>query len=128
MPGRLLSVHHVALPFPGTPESVDQAHRFYSTALGLEELEVPDVLAGSVLWFAIGDQELHLFAEPSGVAMNDQTRPHPCFETGDLAAFRVHLEGAGVETIEGNPVIEGRPRFFVLDPFGNALEFIQLPL
>ena len=125
MPGRLLGLHHVALPFPGDPESVEQARRFYGGMLGLQELAVPEVLGDVVLWFRIGDQELHLFAEPSGVTLNAQTRRHPCFETGDLAALRDHLEEDGMTTIDANPVIEGRPRFFVVDPFGNALELIQ---
>jgi catechol 2,3-dioxygenase-like lactoylglutathione lyase family enzyme len=122
---KLLRLQHVALPFPGTDESMDQARRFYSGTLGLEELDVPGPLVGSVLWFAVGDQELHLFAEASGVDVNDQTHTHPCFEVADVGATRSQLELNGLVTIDGNPNIEGRPRFFALDPFGNALEFVE---
>jgi catechol 2,3-dioxygenase-like lactoylglutathione lyase family enzyme len=126
MSGGLIRIQHVAMPFPGTDESVAAARGFYSGLLGLEELTVPEALAGSVLWLAVGDQELHLFAEQSAVGGNDQTRRHPCFEVAHLGAFRDGLEQSGVKTIDGNPAIAGRPRFFVIDPFGNALEFIQL--
>ena len=94
--------------------------------LGLKELGVPESLEGSVLWFAVGDQELHLFAEPPGVDANNQTHRHPCFQVADVRAARAEFERNGFRTIDGNPVIKGRPRFFLLDPFGNALEFVEI--
>jgi catechol 2,3-dioxygenase-like lactoylglutathione lyase family enzyme len=120
----VLRLHHVALPFPGTTESVTIARQFYGTVLGLEERPVPPSLPG-VLWFAAGDQELHLFAEPSGVAANGESRRHPCFEVNDLAALRVLLDEAGIAVMQDGPGIPGRRRFFVRDPFGNAIEFVE---
>jgi catechol 2,3-dioxygenase-like lactoylglutathione lyase family enzyme len=124
--GRFQGIQHVALPFPGSAQSVEDARRFYGSTLGLAELPVPEELAGSVLWFAIADQELHLFAEPSGVAANSESRRHLCLEVDDLARCRSELGSAGLETIAGEPAIPGRPRFFVIDPFGNAIEFVEL--
>jgi hypothetical protein len=92
----------------------------------MAELHVPDALAGSVIWFAIADQELHLFAEPSGVAANGESRRHLCIQVDDLARCRSELDMAGVDTIIGEPPIPGRPRFFAIDPFGNAIEFLEL--
>ena len=125
-PAGLLRLHHVALPFPGTAEAADDARRFYTDVLGLGELPVPEILAADVIWFAAGDQEVHLYAEPSGVSVNRESTRHPCFRVADLSAVRERLAGLGVETIDGLPEVPGRPRFFVRDPFGNALEFLEL--
>lgn len=116
----------MALPFPGTPDSISEARRFYGTLLGLAELEVPPLLGSEVLWFAAGEGEVHLFGEPSGVAVNVQSRRHPCLEVDDLNSYRGRVEAAGAETITAEPVIPGRPRFFVRDPFGNAIEFVEI--
>lgn len=124
--GRILGLQHVALPFPGTPGSLAEARHFYGQLLRLEERPVPAEFGASVLWFAIGEQELHLFAEPSGVAANSASRRHPCLQVKDLAALRVTLEESGLETISGDPILPGRPRFFVVDPFGNAVEFVEI--
>jgi catechol 2,3-dioxygenase-like lactoylglutathione lyase family enzyme len=126
--GRNLSVRrlqHVSLPVPGDDEALAVARGFYSEVLGLEEILRPPVFPGSGIWYAIGDQELHLFSEPSGVAANTQSRRHPCFEVEDVDALRAHLESAGVATRDHDGAIPGRPRFFGVDPFGNTLEFVQ---
>lgn len=102
------------------------ARRFYGEVLRLPELLVPSGLAGGVIWFAAGDQELHLYAEPSGVAVNEESTRHPCFQVDDLGAMRALLGGLGFEMIDGVPNLPGRSRFFVRDPFGNALEFVEL--
>ena len=125
-PGGVLRLHHVALPFPGTAEAADDARRFYTDVLGLGELRAPEILAADVVWFAVGDQEVHLYAEPSSVAVNEESTRHPCFRVADLSAVRERLAGLGVETIDGLPEVPGRPRFFVRDPVGNALEFLEL--
>lgn len=122
----VLRLQHVALPFPGTAASISDARRFYGEVLRLPELPVPSGLADGVMWFATGDQEIHLYAEPSGVAANEESTRHPCFEVADVTAVREHLAGQGVDTIDGVPNLPGRPRFFVRDPFGNALEFVEL--
>jgi catechol 2,3-dioxygenase-like lactoylglutathione lyase family enzyme len=117
-------IQHVALPFPGDLRSVEVARRFYGELLALEERPVPPGLPVVILWFAAGDQELHLFGEPEGVAANPQSWRHPCFQVADVAALRAHLDAGGATTHDDNGEIPGRPRFFALDPFGNTLEFI----
>jgi catechol 2,3-dioxygenase-like lactoylglutathione lyase family enzyme len=118
-------LQHVSLPFPGTPESLAEGRRFYGGLLGLEEYPRPPVLPGVGIWYAIGDQELHLFAEPSGVDANPRSRRHPCLQVDDAAALRAHLEAAGVTTRDDDGEIPGRIRFFATDPFGNTLELVQ---
>ena len=118
-------LQHVSLPIPGSPGSLEVARRFYGEILGLTERSRPSVFPGVGVWYAVGDQELHLFSEPSGVAVNPESRRHPCFEVDDVERLRAHLNGAGVTTRDHDGEIPGRPRFFAVDPFGNTLEFVH---
>jgi catechol 2,3-dioxygenase-like lactoylglutathione lyase family enzyme len=123
----ILRLQHVRLPFPGTPESLDQARQFYGEVLGLAVRPHPPDLPGVVLWFVLGDQELHLFGEPEAVAVNDRSRRHPCFELADagaLAALRTRLDGAGATTFDVDAHIPGRSSYYAMDPFDNTLEFV----
>ena len=122
---QVLRVQHVSLPFPGTPESVEAARHFYGEILRLEEYPRPPLLPGVGIWYAVGDQELHLFSEPDGVAANPRSRRHPCFQVDDVAALRANLEAAGVTTRDDDGEIPGRLRFFAVDPFENTLELVQ---
>jgi catechol 2,3-dioxygenase-like lactoylglutathione lyase family enzyme len=115
----------VSLPCPADPESLEVARAFYGGILGLDEIARPPVFPGAGIWYAVGDQELHLFSEPSGVAANSESRRHPCFEVNDVEALRAHLASAGVTTRDHDGEIPGRPRFFAVDPFGNTLELVQ---
>jgi catechol 2,3-dioxygenase-like lactoylglutathione lyase family enzyme len=122
---RLLRVQHLSLPFPGTPESLVEGRHLYGELLGLAEVPRPPGLPGVGIWFAVGDQELHLFSEPAGVAANAQSLRHPCFQVDDVDGLRAHLTANGVSTRDEDGVIPGRARFFALDPFGNTLEFVR---
>jgi catechol 2,3-dioxygenase-like lactoylglutathione lyase family enzyme len=121
----VLRLQHVSLPVPGTTESLAEARRFYGEILGLEEIPRPDVFPGTGIWYAAGDQELHLFGEPTGVTANPQSRRHPCLEVDDVVALRAHLDASGVTTRDDDGKIPGRPRFFAVDPFENTLEFVH---
>ena len=121
----VLRLQHVSLPFPGTPASLEAARHFYTEILGLAECPRPPLLPGVGIWYTVGDQELHLFSEPDGVAVNAQSRRHPCFQVEDVAALRARLEAAGVTTRDDDGEIPGRLRFFAVDPFENTLELVQ---
>jgi catechol 2,3-dioxygenase-like lactoylglutathione lyase family enzyme len=115
-----LRIQHVSVPRP--PGSGDTARRFYGDALGLTEIRPPRALAQQELvWFQIGDCELHQFAAEGG--------PHPgahfCIEVDDLDAVRARLTAAGHPIRETTP-IPGRPRFFCSDPFGNQIEIATI--
>jgi catechol 2,3-dioxygenase-like lactoylglutathione lyase family enzyme len=121
----VLRLQHVSLPFPGSAPSLDEARAFYAGILGLEELARPPALPGVGIWYAVGDQELHLFSEPSGVDANHASKRHPCFQVDDVDGLRARLTGRGVVTRDHDGDIPGRPRFFAVDPFGNTLEFVR---
>ena len=50
---------------------------------------------------------------------------HIALEVKDLGAVRAYLEANGVEIREA-VAIPDRQRFYVLDPFGNYFEFIEM--
>ncbi|MFO7166430.1 MAG: VOC family protein [Chloroflexota bacterium] len=112
-----LRIQHVSVPRPSG--SADQARRFYTDVLGLEEVSPPKALAHlDLVWYRIGDGELHLFAEDGA---DQRSGRHFCLEVDDLEAVRARLTAAGVAVEETIP-IPGRPRFFCRDPFGNQIE------
>ncbi len=121
----LLRVQHVSLPIPPGDEALEASRRFYREVLGLEEAPRPPALPRPGLWFALGEQEIHIIVEESAEELNPRTRRHPCFQTGDVAALRAYLEGLGVPTRDQDGEIPGRPQFFGIDPAGNTIEFVQ---
>lgn len=111
-------IQHVSIPIP--PEGMDAARTFYSEVLQLTETPVPREVAGlDLLWYQLGDTELHLFAE---AMRGDRSARHFCIAVEDVEAVRVRLEAAGVPLVRTTP-LPGRPRLFCRDPFGNLVEF-----
>lgn len=114
-------IQHVSLPRPTGSEA--QARAFYGDLLGLEEIAVPQALRHlDLIWYRLGDTELHLFAEDP---LEDRSGRHLCIEVEDVSGLRGLLLAAGCEPRD-TIAIPGRPRFFCTDPFGNAIEFTTL--
>ena len=95
-------LQHVSLPVPGDADSLAVAREFYGTTLGLEEIARPTVFPGAGIWYAIGDAELHLFSEPSGVAANPESKRHPCFEIDDQCLGSAHARSAHASGHDGS--------------------------
>lgn len=115
-------IQHVSIPRP--PGSHATARDFYGDLLGLEEITPPKSLAAlELVWYRLGETELHLFAEePTG---QDHSGRHLCIAVDDVEALRERLEAAGVPVV-GTIPIPGRPRYFVRDPFGNLIEITTI--
>ncbi|MGA7672666.1 MAG: VOC family protein [Nitrolancea sp.] len=118
--GAITGIHHVQLAMPRGKE--DEGRAFYGDILGLSEVQKPENLAGrGGGWFRNGALELHLGVE-------DDFRPakkaHPALLVQDLQTLRARLEDAGFDTAMDEQ-IEGYNRFYVTDPFGNRLEFLE---
>lgn len=115
-------LQHVSLPRP--PGSNEETRRFYGGILGLSEIAPPHSLHElDLIWYAVGDGEVHLFAEePSG---QDRSGRHFCLAVDDVEVLRERLESAGVPVV-GTVPIPGRPRYFVRDPFGNLIEICTI--
>ncbi len=114
---RVQRLQHVSVPRPRG--SADAARRFYGGILGLEEIAVPATLAHlDLVWYRVGDDELHLFGDDRGAGHAAQ---HFCLHVDDVEALRRRMIAAGV-AIGEEPEIPNRPRFTVRDPFGNLIE------
>jgi GNAT superfamily N-acetyltransferase len=108
---------HVQVAAPAGGE--DAARAFYGELLGLLELPKPERLrARGGVWFAVGDQQLHVgIEEPFAPAR----KAHPALgvpRATDLSALAARLQDAG------HTVAWDGPRFYVEDPFGNRLELL----
>lgn len=114
-------VQHVSVPRPRG--SHDAARRFYGELLGLEEVQVPPSIGHlDLIWYRMGDSELHLFPTDAAPAPH---AGHFCFQVDDLDALRARLIEGGA-AIDEDIAIHNRPRFFCRDPFGNLIEFTAI--
>ncbi len=117
------SLHHVALTVPA--ERLEEARRFYSGLLGLEEAQRPEAELGRPgIWYRVGDRELHVQARDG--YRSGRGEHHPALVVDDVAGLKAHLAANGVEIQEAQPLSD-RERFFARDPFGNRLEFMSRP-
>lgn len=117
----VVRIQHVSIPMPAGGNA--QARAFYGDQLGLEEKKVPDSLdANMLVWFRLGDDELHVFTEEGESKSPGQ---HLCIQVDDLQAWRKTLSDKGVN-IEETERIVNRPRFFIKDPFENRIEITQV--
>jgi len=116
----ILGLDHVQLAMPRGAEEI--ARRFYTGILGLSEIaKPPDLAKRGGVWFALGEQQLHLGVE-------DEFRParkaHPAVLVRDIDELRDRLTAADLSPIDDDSLPDHR-RFYVADPFGNRLEFLE---
>ena len=117
---KITRLDHVQLAMP--PGGEEAARAFYGRILQLHELEKPEALKSKGgCWFAGDGLELHLGVQADFVPA---TKAHPGLRVADLEAARAHLQAAGVAITEDESGVTVR-RFYVNDPFGNRLEFLQ---
>lgn len=112
-------VHHLQLAFRAG--NAPAMRHFYRDLLGLSELP-GEQAEGAALHFAAGGQRIDLV----GVA---QWQPlpavsHLAFEVQDLPALRQRLLAAQLPLVE-NQGLAGFARFYLKDPAGNQLEFLE---
>lgn len=113
-------IDHVQVAAP--PNKEDIAREFYSDKLGFTELQKPENLAkrGGV-WFQVGSHQLHIGVE------NDFTsakKAHPAFEVKNIKSLKTKLKEKNADIIEDDN-LKGAERFYLYDPFGNRLEFLE---
>ena len=114
------ALHHVqlAMPVDGEEEAVD----FYEKILGIPRVAKPAHLeARGGCWFEGENVRIHLGVEAD---FRPASKAHPAFVVDNLDAFRRVLDKACVEVVVDQP-LPGFDRFYVSDPFGNRLEFLQ---
>lgn len=101
----------------------EQARNFYGGLLGLEEIAKPEPMrASGGVWFALGEQELHIGIEDPFAPAR---KAHPGLRVDpselDAIATRLATAGAPVDWDERYP---GVRRFYTADPFGNRIEIL----
>jgi catechol 2,3-dioxygenase-like lactoylglutathione lyase family enzyme len=100
---------------------LERSRRFYRDLLGLKEIAKPRTFDFSVLWFDLGNQQLHLLLKGRADALSPR---HFALRVTDARQARVYFHNRGVALQETTP-IPGADRFFVADPDGNRIEVIQ---
>jgi catechol 2,3-dioxygenase-like lactoylglutathione lyase family enzyme len=111
---------HVQIAAPAGCE--EQARQFYGELLGMTEVQKPEALAkrGGV-WFQAGNHQLHIGVQADFAAA---TKAHPAFHVENLLPLRDQLLSKGLLVIEDED-LPGANRFYLNDPFGNRLEFLE---
>jgi catechol 2,3-dioxygenase-like lactoylglutathione lyase family enzyme len=98
-----------------------RSRRFYREVLGLKEIAKPRTFDFPVLWFDLGNQQLHLLLRPRPDTVSPR---HFALRVPDARSARAHFQRYGVAVQETTP-IPLCDRFFISDPDGNRIEIIQ---
>jgi catechol-2,3-dioxygenase len=116
------SIHHAQLPFRAGDEA--QIRRFYHQLIGLTEFQAGGQTAktGVPLRFVAGQQRIDLV--PTDPWQPNPIPSHLAFEVQGLPTLRSRLLQADVALEESRPLV-GYLRFYVKDPAGNQLEFLE---
>jgi catechol 2,3-dioxygenase-like lactoylglutathione lyase family enzyme len=113
-------IDHIQLAAPLGSE--DQARRFYQDILLLKEIEKPEELKkNGGAWFSNGQVNIHIGIEDIFVPAK---KAHPAFEVNQIEEFATYLEDKGI-AIKVDYKLPGTKRFYLHDPFGNRLEFLE---
>jgi len=100
---------------------VERSRLFYRDILGLKEINKPRTFDFVVLWFELGNQQLHLLLKERPDSLSPR---HFALRVTDVKAARQYFHEHGIATQETTP-IPGADRFFIADPDGNRIEIIQ---
>src|SRR5262249_53744870 len=88
-----------------------------------KEIAKPRTFDFRVLWFELGNQQLHLLLKDRPDALSPR---HFALRVADCAAARAYFREQGLRPEETTP-IPGADRFFINDPDGNRIEASQWP-
>lgn len=107
------------------PEGCEpEARRFFAELLGWTEIPKPETLRkrGGV-WFQCGAHQVHIGVQKDFVPA---VKAHPAFFVKNVAGLRENLLQKDVQVIDDEArTDEGVRRFYLNDPFGNRLEFLE---
>lgn len=113
-------IDHIQLAAPVGSE--EEARSFYQGILSMEEVEKPEELKkNGGAWFSNGLVHIHVGVEEVFVPAK---KAHPAFAVNDIDAFANHIRGKGL-TPQLDDKLPGAKRFYINDPFGNRLEFLE---
>jgi catechol 2,3-dioxygenase-like lactoylglutathione lyase family enzyme len=115
-------IDHVQLAAPEGCEP--KARSFFVDLLGWVEIPKPEILKkrGGV-WFQCGTHQVHIGVQKDFVPA---TKAHPAFHVDNIDALREYLLQKNFQVIDDEARMdEGVKRFYLNDPFGNRLEFLE---
>lgn len=113
-------IDHVQLAAPKGGEH--DAREFFSDLLGFKEVEKPDSLKkNGGVWFMAGTIRLHIGIDEPFIAAK---KAHPAFHVENIEALKDHLREKNVPFLVDDR-LPGANRFYLDDPFGNRLEFLE---
>ncbi|WP_417593358.1 VOC family protein [Parasphingorhabdus sp.] len=116
----ITGLHHVQLAMPEAGE--EQAREFYSELLDIPERTKPATLqSNGGCWFEKEQVRVHLGIERD---FRPAKKAHPAFQASDFHNLMEKLKNAGYRIQSAEP-LDHHSRFFVNDPFGNRIEFIN---
>jgi ubiquinone/menaquinone biosynthesis C-methylase UbiE/catechol 2,3-dioxygenase-like lactoylglutathione lyase family enzyme len=115
-------IDHVQLAAPEGCE--DEARRFYINLLGWEEIPKPEnLLKRGGVWFLCGIHQVHIGVQKDFIPA---TKAHPAFQVQHIHSLREYLNAKDINIIDDEiRMNEGVQRFYLNDPFGNRLEFLE---
>lgn len=117
----ITAIDHVLLAMPKDEES--KAIEFYADILGLAQVSKPASLQeNGGAWFSNGTVMVHLGGEAD---FRPARKAHPAFAVRDIDAFAEQLEQHHLTLTWDERLLPQTRRFFVFDPFGNRIEFLQ---
>ena len=120
MKNYIQGIDHVQVAAPVGCE--EEAREFYGEKIGMKEIPKPEELKKrGGCWFKCGNQEIHIGVEQN---FNPAKKAHPAFYVLKIDEFKQELIKQGIEVIDDH----ARPdviRFYVSDPFGNRIEFME---
>ena len=116
-------LNHITVAVPAGEH--DKVREFYGEILGLEEVPRPEALnkVYDLMWFKFLDILLHLDFTPPWTQPAENR--HIAFEVENLPAVRHYLESKRAVIREAVPMPD-RDRFYLLDPFGNYFELLEI--
>jgi catechol 2,3-dioxygenase-like lactoylglutathione lyase family enzyme len=114
------ALDHVQIASPVGSE--EKARDFYQDKLGFMEVEKPETLKqNGGVWFSAGTVHIHIGVEKS---FTPAKKAHPAIRVRNLDTLKGHLRKVGIDFQVDNR-LPGTKRFYLFDPFGNRIEFLE---
>lgn len=114
------AIDHVQLAIPVGGE--ERARKFYCGVLGFEEVQKPSLLRkNGGVWFQFGSVNIHVDLEDPFIAAK---KAHPAIRVKNIEAMKDFLHEKHMDFAVDERLTDTN-RFYLRDPFGNRLEFLE---
>ena len=98
------------------------ARHFYVDILRMQEIEKPEELRKrGGAWFQCGTHQIHVGIDSN---FTPAKKAHPAIQVKNLEKLKEIIMNQGI-SVQEDELLPGAKRFYVDDPFGNRLEFLE---